>query len=368
MFKSLKNKKKNGVKKMKIAILTNGGDCQALNAAIRGVGKALFEQIPDVEIFGVEGGFKGLMYEKLHKMEKTDFSGILNQGGTILGTSRLPFKEIDIPDENGVEKISAMISAYKKFELDCLVVLGGNGSHKTAFRLSQKGLNVITLPKTIDNDIYGTDETFGFMSAVDVATSTIDNIHTTASSHSRVFVIEIMGHKAGWLTLYSGIAGGADIILLPEIPYDENVVAEKILMREKEGKPFTIIAVAEGAKCKCDIELSKADYKAKMGDFSISFHLASQIRMLTGKEVRIAIPGHTQRGGNPCPCDRILATRLGEKAAEYIIQENYGVMIASKNKELVAVPLSEVAGKLKTVPADSSIIEAAKKTGICFGE
>ena len=248
---------------LRVGMLTSGGDCQALNATMRGVAKSLYKSDKDVEIIGFLEGYKGLMYEEYRVMKPSDFSGILTTGGTMLGTSRQPFKLMREPDANGMDKVEAMKSTYKKLKLDCLVVLGGNGSQKTANLLSEEGLNVIGLPKTIDNDLYGTDMTFGFQSAMEIATNAIDCIHTTAASHSRVFIVEVMGHKVGWLTLYAGLAGGADIILIPEIPYDIKKIAEAIKIREKEGKKFTILAVAEGAISKEDAALSKKELKKK---------------------------------------------------------------------------------------------------------
>ena len=248
---------------LRVGMLTSGGDCQALNATMRGVAKSLYKSDKEVEITGFLNGYRGLMYEEYRAMKPSDFSGILTTGGTMLGTSRQPFKLMREPDENGMDKVEAMKSTYKKLKLDCLVVLGGNGSQKTANLLSEEGLNVIGLPKTIDNDLYGTDMTFGFQSAVDIATNAIDCIHTTAASHSRVFIVEVMGHKVGWLTLYAGLAGGADIILIPEIPYDIKNIADAIKLREAEGKRFTILAVAEGAISKEDAALSKKELKKK---------------------------------------------------------------------------------------------------------
>ena len=222
----------------RLGMLTSGGDCQALNAAMRGVVKTLCEKRDDVEIYGFQDGYKGLIYSNFKMLTAKDFSGILTMGGTILGTSRQPFKLMRVPDENGLDKVEAMKHTYHKLNLDCLVILGGNGTHKSANMLREEGLNVVTLPKTIDNDLWGTDMTFGFQSAVDIATDTIDRIHTTATSHSRVFIVEVMGHKVGWVTLHAGIAGGADIILLPEIPYDIDVIAEAINKRGKAGKTF----------------------------------------------------------------------------------------------------------------------------------
>ena len=298
---------------LRIGILTSGGDCQALNAAMRGVIKGLSVKRNDLEIYGFRDGYKGLIYDIADRMTPDDFSGILNRGGTILGTSRQPFKKMRIPDENGLDKVEAMKKNYRKYKLDCLVVLGGNGTHKTANMLREEGLNVVTLPKTIDNDLWGTEMTFGFQSAVDIATDTIDRIHTTASSHSRVFIIEVMGHKVGHVTLHAGIAGGADVILLPEIPYDINKVAEVVENRFAAGKRFSIIAVAEGAISKEDAKLKKKQYKAKLVERrypSVAYEIAAQLEEKTGREIRVTVPGHTQRGGSPCAYDRVLATRV----------------------------------------------------------
>ena len=309
---------------LRIGILTSGGDCQALNAAMRGVIKGLSVKRNDLEIYGFRDGYKGLIYDIADRMTPDDFSGILNRGGTILGTSRQPFKKMRIPDENGLDKVEAMKSNYRKYKLDCLVVLGGNGTHKTANMLREEGLNVVTLPKTIDNDLWGTEMTFGFQSAVDIATDTIDRIHTTASSHSRVFIIEVMGHKVGHVTLQSGIAGGADVILLPEIPYDIDKVAEVVENRFAAGKKFSIIAVAEGAISKEDAKLKKKQYKAKLAERrypSVAYEIAAALEEKTNREIRVTVPGHTQRGGAPCAYDRVLATRVGAYAAELILNK-----------------------------------------------
>ena len=325
----------------RIGILTSGGDCQALNATMRGVAKSLYNMLDDVEIIGFEDGYKGLMYADYQIMKPADFSGILTQGGTILGTSRQPFKQMRLPDENGLDKVEAMKHTYKKLKLSCLVVLGGNGSQKTANMLSEEGLNVVSLPKTIDNDLWGTDMTFGFQSAVDVATNAIDCIHTTAASHGRVFIVEVMGHKVGWLTLHAGIAGGADVILIPEIPYDIDAVVQAIQKRTDAGKRFSILAVAEGAISKEDAALSKKEYKEKLANRkhpSVSYELADQILEKTGVEVRITVPGHTQRGGSPCPYDRVLSTRLGAAAAQLILKEEYGYMVGMVNGKCKKFP------------------------------
>lgn len=356
---------------LRIGMLTSGGDCQALNAAMRGVVKGLCSKRDDVEIYGFKDGYKGLIYADFSMLTSRDFSGILTRGGTILGTSRQPFKLMRVPDKDGLDKVEAMKHTYHKLNLNCLVILGGNGTHKTANLLREEGLNVVTLPKTIDNDLWGTDMTFGFQSAVDIATDTIDRIHTTATSHSRVFIIEVMGHKVGHVTLHAGIAGGADIILLPEIPYDIKAITKVIDGRTKAGKPFTILAVAEGAISKDDAELSKKQYKAKVASRkypSVSYEIADQIQEKCGVEVRVAVPGHTQRGGSPCPYDRVLCTRLGSAAAQAIMDGKFGCMIAMINNKTKCVPLGEVAGKLKTVDPDSQMIQEAKRIGISFGD
>lgn len=355
----------------RVAFLTSGGDCQALNATMRGVAKTLYNADPDTQIIGILEGYKGLMYEKYVEMKPLDFSGILTEGGTILGSSRQPFKNMRKPDANGMDKVAAMVNTYHKLKLDCLVILGGNGTQKSANMLREEGLNVVGLPKTIDNDIWGTDMTFGFQSAVDIATDTIDRIHTTATSHSRVFIVEVMGHKVGWVTLHAGIAGGADIILLPEIPYDIDVIAEAINKRGKAGKHFTIIAVAEGAISKEDAKLSKKDLKAKKAKEkypSVAYELAEKVQKKTDQEVRITVPGHTQRGGSPCAYDRVLATRLGAAAAEAILDSDFGNMLGVKNNKIVRIPLAEVAGKLKYVDPESEIVHEAKLAGISFGD
>lgn len=356
----------------RIGMLTSGGDCQSLNATMRGVAKSFYRMFDDAEVVGFEDGYKGLMYENYRIMKKSNFSGILTKGGTILGTSRQPFKLMRVPDENGMDKVEAMKRTYKKLKLDCLVVLGGNGSQKTANLLSEEGLNIVSLPKTIDNDLWGTDMTFGFQSAVNVATNAIDCIHTTAASHGRVFIVEVMGHKVGWLTLHAGIAGGADIILLPEIPYDLDVVVDAIKHRTKAGKRFSILAVAEGAISKEDARLTKKELKEKKKSGlvypSVAYEIGAQIQEKTGQEIRVTVPGHMQRGGEPCPYDRVLSTRLGAAAAQLIRSEMYGYMVAVKNDEITKVPLSEVAGRLKTVDPESSMIEEARLTGISFGD
>ncbi len=355
----------------RIGMLTSGGDCQALNAAMRGVVKSLMNSCEDVEIYGFLNGYKGLIYSNFKMLTAKDFSGILTVGGTILGSSRTPFKTIKDPDENGLDKVEAMKQNYYKLQLDCLVILGGNGTHKTANLLREEGLNIITLPKTIDNDLYGTDMTFGFQSAMDIATTAIDCIHTTAASHGRVFIVEVMGHKVGYLTLNAGMAGGADIILIPEIPYDIDKVVKAVEERIKNGNKFTILAVAEGAISKEDAKLTKKEYQKKLNNYkypSVSYEIASQIQEKTGQEVRVTVPGHMQRGGSPCPYDRVFASRLGSEAGKLILEGEYGFMVGYRNREIVKVPLEDVAGKLKSLDPNSTIINEAKMLGIRFGD
>ena len=357
---------------MKIGMLTSGGDCQGLNSALRGVAKTLYNEFgKDVTLYGIRDGYRGLIEGNYHPMKPEAFSDILTLGGTILGTSRQPFKMMQKADENEETKLQKMLETCKKARFDCLVILGGNGTHKTANLLSEHGVNVVTLPKTIDNDLWGTDLTFGFESAVNIATSVIDSIHSTAFSHSRVFIVETMGHKAGWLTLYAGIASGADVIVIPEIPYSAKAIARAIEKRAESGKRFSILAVAEGAISQQEAKMSKKEFKEARKNMpypSISYRLADELKELTGQEIRVTIPGHYQRGGAPCPADRLLTTRLGVAAANFIRDGKFGNMVAIRNNQIVPVPLSEVAGKLKTVPPDSDIVQAARDLGLSMGD
>ena len=355
--------------KRRNGILTSGGDCPGLNACIRGVARASYSMF-DSEIIGIQDGYAGLISGDYKEMKQSDFSGILTLGGTILGTRRTPFRNMRVIEEDNVDKVKSMKQNYKKMKLDCLVCLGGNGTHKTANLLSEEGLNVIGLPKTIDNDIWGTDVTFGFHTAVDIATDVIDRIHTTAASHGRCMVIEIMGNKAGWLTLYSGIAGGADIILLPEIPYDIDAVADAVLKRAQSGKNFSIIAVAEGAMTIQEAAMKKkerAAYRAENGFSGIANRIAKELEAKVGVEARAVIPGHMQRGGSPSAYDRMLSTNFGVHAAQLIAQENYGQAVAMLGSTVGHNPLKDVAGKTKFVPQDAQAVKAALNMGVSFG-
>ncbi len=359
-------------RKTRVGLLTSGGDCQGLNAAIRGVGKTLFQYVDNIEIFGMYDGYRGLIENDHQFMRPQDFSGIISTGGTILGTSRQPFiPGKAIVDKDGNDVMPSMLDTYNRLNLDCLVVLGGNGTQKSAKLLQDAGMNIITLPKTIDNDIYGTDETFGFQSAADIATNVIDYIHTTALAHSRIFMVEVMGRDAGWLTLYSGIAGGADVILIPEIPYDIQSIAQTIEQRKRGGRTFSIIAVAEGAISKEDKVLSEEE-RRRVKDANpystISYQIAAQLKELTGQEARVTVPGHYQRGGQACPYDRVLATRFGVAAARLIMEQKYGYMVGIQEGNIVHVPLEEAASQTKFLPTDHPLIQTARDTGTGFGD
>ena len=336
------------------------------------MGKELFQYVPNVEIFGMYDGYKGLIEGDYKFMEKKDFSGILTEGGTILGTSRqryIPGKAI--VDDEGNDLMPAMLDTYNRLNLDCLVVMGGNGTQKSAKLLSDAGMNIVTLPKTIDNDIYGTDTTFGFQSAVDIGTNVIDYIHSTASSHSRVFLVELMGRDAGWLTLNAGIASGADIILIPEIPYNIEKVAEAVEERRRSGRNFTIIAVAEGAVSDTDAVLSEEERrreKEQSRHSTISYRIASELEEMTGQETRVTVPGHYQRGGPPCPYDRVLATQFGTAAARLIMNREYETMVGIRDGHIVSVPLADAASRTKFLPVDHPLIQTARDVGIKFGD
>lgn len=340
-------------KKMKIGILTAGGDCPGINAAIRGVGKTAITEY-GMSVIGIASGFSGLLNKEYSDLDENQLSGILTVGGTILGTSReKPYK----PDAGGLNKIDKpklIRKNYHEMGLDALVVIGGNGSQKTAAQLSAEGLNVIGIPKTIDNDVFGTDITFGFDSAVWIGTDAIDRLHTTANSHKRIMVIELMGHHAGWLALYSGIAGGGDVILIPEIPFDEKIVARYLEKRSKNKKAYSIVVVAEGI--------------VKPKNTTAAHFISQSIQRNTGLETRETILGYIQRGGSPSPMDRILATRLGAHAVELIAENKFGLMVTQIGADITSLPLAEVGGKLKLVPANHPLIRKSRKMGICFGD
>jgi 6-phosphofructokinase 1 len=369
-----------------IGLLTAGGDSPGLNAAIRGIGKAALESY-GMRVVGFRDGFRGLMENRVIQLDSASLSGILTTGGTMLGTSR--DKPHKMPVGSKVMNMTeVMVENYHKHHLDALVCLGGGGTQKNAFRLQQNGINVVTLPKTIDNDVYGTDVTFGFDTALGIATEAIDRLHSTAHSHHRIIVVEIMGHNTGWLALGAGVAGGADVILIPEIPYDVEKVVEAIRRRRHSGKNFSIVAVAEGALSKEDAAaLKKAQNKkekskskkekrkakaaimeieARQADSTI--RLSRQLEELTGLESRVTILGYLQRGGAPSATDRLLATRLGTTCAALINEGVYGVMVASRGDSAEAIPLAEIVGKRKSVPLDHPWIESARRVGTNMGD
>ncbi len=358
---------------LKVGMLTSGGDAQGLNPAMRGVSRALWNNDPDTKIFGFINGYHGLMYANYRHMQDHDFSGILTLGGTILGTSRQPFKIVNEPlydnQPEGITRLEAMIQTYKDLALDALVILGGGGTQKTANLLSQEGCNIIHLPKTIDNDLSGTDLSFGFQSAVNIATEVIDGIHSTALSHSRVFIVELMGNKVGWLTLHAGIASGADIILIPEIPYAPIKVFQALQTREMEKKRFSIIAIAEGARSIDEVDMDEDELReSRKNMHSVAYHLQNQLEELLIKEIRVCVPGHFQRGGRPSAFDRVLTTKLGVEAANAVIEGDFGKMIGVIGQKTIRISLDEVSGVTKWVPLDDPAILAAREMGISFGD
>lgn len=369
-----------------IGVLTSGGDCPGLNATIRGLGKAAREHY-GMRVIGFLNGFRGLAQDQTVELDGAMLSGILTDGGTILGTSRdkphrmnIGGKEMDMTD--------AIVATYHKHHLDALVCIGGGGTQKNALKLLERGLNVVTLPKTIDNDIAMTERTFGFDTALQIATEAIDRLHSTATSHERIIVLEVMGHRAGWLALEAGIAGGADVILIPEMPYDIEKIADAIRRRTQSGKRFSIICVAEGALSRQDAKIvsalvsardhadskkDRAEAKEKLRKFHDE-HVGHTIRLtrslgkLTGQETRLTILGHLQRGGTPSASDRVFATWLGTECADLLNERQYGVMLALQGNTLKRVPLQEVAGTIRLVPPDHPLIAAGRRVGTSFGE
>ncbi len=371
----------------RVGILTAGGDSPGLNAAIRGVGKSVQGHY-GMQLIGFRDGFRGLAENRSMRLDGDRLSGILTLGGTILGTSRDKPQRMQV-DGKPADMTGRIVQSYRQNRLDVLICLGGGGTQKNALHLKQQGLNVITLPKTIDNDVACTDTTFGFDTALGIATEAIDRLHSTAHSHHRIIVVELMGHRAGWLALGAGIAGGADVILLPELPYDLQRVAEAIRQRVRHGKSFSIVAVAEGARSLEQasriemLETEKLQARNKqqkrrarrrlaalradhLGNHTV--RLSEQLERLTGLESRVTILGHVQRGGAPSAADRLLATRLGSACADLLAREQYGVMVAAVGESAIPVPLEEVAGQKKLVPLDHPWILSAKRVGTNLGD
>jgi len=369
-----------------IGILTSGGDSPGLNAAIRAIGKSALGNY-GMRVIGFRDGFRGLMENRTVRLEGAALSGILTLGGTILGTSRDKPHKMPMGGKK-MDMTEVMVDNYNSHHLDALICLGGGGTQKNAYHLARHGVNVITLPKTIDNDVAETDVTFGFDTALGIATEAIDRLHSTAHSHHRIIVVEIMGHNVGWLALGAGVAGGADVILMPEIPYDVNKVADAILKRQYGGKSFSIVAVSEGAMSLEDAKLfydaveqkekakgkkEKKKAKANLADVeklrsTSTQRLTRQLEELTGLETRPTILGHVQRGGAPSATDRLLATRLGTACTKLINDEVFGVMVAARGDGMQPVPLEQVAGKRKTVPLDHPWILSARSVGTSLGD
>jgi len=369
-----------------VGILTAGGDSPGLNATIRAIGKTAQASDFGMQVVGFRDGFRGLVENRTVRLDQTTVSGILTLGGTLLGTSRDKPHRMPMGDKE-LDMTETVVDTYHKNHLDVLVCIGGGGTHKNAYRLAQKGLNIITLPKTIDNDLAMTDTTLGFDTALSIATEAIDRLHSTAHSHHRIIVVGIMGHNAGWLTLGAGIAGGAHVILIPEMPYDVQVVADAIRQRLRQGKNFSLVAIAEGALSKENVGAIQtaiqtretADTKKEKKEAKIQFNqlkiqqanntllLTKQLEQLTGLESRLTILGHLQRGGTPSSADRLLATQLGTACISMIHENIYGVMAAKQGQQVEPVPLEDVVGKRKTVPLAHPWIEAALRVGISLG-
>ncbi len=367
-----------------VGILTAGGDCPGLNAVIRGVSKAAMHY--GWKVLGIQDGFRGLVENRVLPVENINVSGILTQGGTFLGSSRDKPHKMPMGGKP-MDMTEVAVANYEKLRLDCLVCLGGNGTQKNAYRLQKAGLNVLTLPKTIDNDVAGTEITFGYDSAMTIATEAVDRLHTTATSHHRFIVCEIMGHDAGWLCLGAGIAGGADVILLPEIPYSLDAVAESLLNRRRHGKRFSILAVAEGVRNREQLPQKKGGKKAKKKETQpeklvreaqdngvhlvrepVASRIARELQAMTGVEARVTSLGHVQRGGSPTAYDRLLCTRLGTKAGELLAAREFNLMVAVKGNRCEPVPLKEVAGKTRTVPPDHPWVQTARLVETCLGD
>lgn len=366
----MKNKKR--IKK--VGILTAGGDCPGLNVVLRAVTKIAINDY-DIQVIGFKDGYDGLIHNRFNVLENKDVSGILTIGGTILGTSNIanPYKYAICEKDKIVYKdlSKQCIENYRKHELDALITIGGDGTLSIALKLMKDGLNVVGVPKTIDNDLSETDVTFGFYSAMNTATDAIDKLHTTAQSHHRVMILEVMGRYAGWIALYSGVAGGGDVILIPEIPYDIKKICAKLDERSKRGKKFSIIVVAEGAKPKGgDITVQKIVEKStdKIRLGGVAYRLADDIEKMTGHETRATILGHVQRGGTPTPFDRVLATSYGAHAVQLVLDNKFGRMTAYKEGKMTDVPIEKAVGKLKLVPRNHPLILSVRAIGVSFGD
>jgi ATP-dependent phosphofructokinase / diphosphate-dependent phosphofructokinase len=370
----------------RVGILTAGGDSPGLNAAIRGFGKAAIGH-HRMRIVGFRDGFRGLAEDRRMRLDSATLAGILTVGGTILGTSRdKPHRML--VDGAVVDMTGAIVDTYRRAGLDALVCIGGGGTQKNALRLARAGLDVVTLPKTIDNDVAETDASIGFATALEIATEAIDRLHSTAHSHHRIIIAEVMGHRAGWLALGAGVAAGADVILIPEIPYEIDSIVAAIRRRTRQGTNFSIIAVAEGARDTASAatyeavlerrtaareQAEKAAIDAELAALDAehtghSLRLARRLEEQTGLESRVSILGYVQRGGTPSPIDRVLAARLGNAGADLVAGGTFGVMVGASGDETRAVPLERVADRRKTVPIDHPLVATARRVGTCLGD
>jgi len=363
--------KSKGIKS--IAVMTGGGDCPGLNAVIRAVTKTAINKF-GLEVWGIEDGFLGIIEDRMRVLRYNEVSNILTVGGTILGSSNIanPFKHrVTVGKTTRTKDVSDdCIKNLKDHYIDALICIGGDGTMASAARFAKKGVVVMGVPKTIDNDLYGTDITFGFNTAVTTATEAIDKLHTTASSHHRVMIIEVMGRYAGWIALHAGVASGSDVILLPEIPYRLDKICDFVRGRSKRGKRFSIVVVAEGAKEKggkmvVAKKVAHSPDPIRLG--GVANVLAGQINERTGLDCRAVVLGHVQRGGTPTPFDRTLATNFGHKAVELLMNDIRGHLVVQKDGRLSSIPLSRVAGKIKTVPKNHHLIKAALAVGTSFG-
>ena len=355
---------------MKIGILTSGGDCAGLNSVMRGIGLYVYQNIKNAEIVGIPDGYSGLIRGECRPMPREEFERLLDVGGTVLGSVRTPFKMMTVPEEDGSTRLEKMCVNYRKMGLDCLFTLGGAGTHRTAALLCAEGYNVIGLPKTIDNDIYGTDYTFGFHTALDVVTDAIERVRTTADSHGRTILVEVMGNKAGWLTLFSGIAGGADAIILPEIPFNIDKIVECVKNTYASGKRSCVIAIAEGAVLDSEAPFKRRErafIRLDRGEATATRHLAEIVGERTGAETRGTVLGYIQRGGRPSAYDKVFSTRLGSYAGKLAAEGRFGVTVALVGNQITFNALADIAGKYKLVDPESEVVKAAEGIGICLG-
>ena len=358
----------------RVAVLTGGGDCPGINAVIRAAVKTAVKDY-GLETYGVEDGYDGLVQNRMRPLSYDDVSGILTVGGTVLGASNKanPFRyyEPGKQDEEPADRSEESLENFRKAGLDALICIGGDGTLSIAHRLAQKGIPLVGVPKTIDNDVCETDVTFGFDTAVQIVSDAIDRLHTTAQSHHRVMIVEAMGRYSGWLALGGGLAGGGDVILIPEIPYALEKVCEVVRRRSRIGRRFSILVVAEGVKCPSGeyvVSLTEAESHEQLRLGGVGVWLARAIEDQTALSCRACVLGHLQRGGTPTARDRLLATLFGRQAMVEAARGNFRTMVAIQGREMVTVPLSEVAGKQRLVEKDNEMVLAARSVGTSFGD